>query len=167
MRHVACERHRALLAIDGKHRAHHAVFRPLRIADLEREEKGGARQAFGVFAEITLIKIERGFAVEFEKDVALGLGDTPSRSEYVPTAGAAVAEADARTIKADGRDAALTRRVVGADQRFNECRAVAGKTAGDRNIGADRTGDARNQRAAVDLEAVGKNEDAGQVVGGQ
>jgi hypothetical protein len=61
------------------------------------------------------------------------------------------------------RSSAYNRRRPG----FLELGAVAGETAGQRDFRADHAGDARHQLAAVDVEAVGQNEDAGEVVGGK
>ena len=68
-------------------------------------------------------------------------------------------------VEADGGDPAALRRAIGADQGFLEHGAVAGEPAGQRDFGADHAGDARHQFAAVDVEAVGQNENAGEIVG--
>ncbi len=39
--------------------------------DLQRKQEAGTRQRLGLIAQITLIEIERGFAIELEQDVAL------------------------------------------------------------------------------------------------
>ena len=57
------------------------------------------------------------------------------------------------------------RRAIGADQRFLEVGAVAGKPAGQRNFVADDVADPGHQLAAVDVQAVGQNEHAGEIVG--
>ena len=77
-----------------------------------------------------------------------------ARPKLVPAAGTAVADADRRTVEADRRDHLLARRTIGADERFPELGGVAGQSAGDRDLFADRADDSGDELTAVDVQAV-------------
>src|ERR1700692_3997212 len=95
--------------------------------------------------------------------MAARAGDLAPRPELVPAAGAAMADTDCRTIKADRRHHVFAWRTIGADQRLAKVGAVAGPPAGHRDPFADRADDAGDKLAAIDVEPVGQNENADQV----
>ena len=163
-RHVAGKSHRPRAMVHGENGAHDVVVRMLRIENPEREQQARAGQAACVLvAEITFVKIQRRLAVKLEQHVAARTGDLPARSEFVPAAGAAMTDTDRRPVEADCRHHPPVRRTVRADQRFLKSRAVAGKSARNRNAFARRAGKPGNQFAAVHIEPVGQNEHADEV----
>ena len=122
----------------------------------EREEQAGRGEAACFFfAEVALVEIKRRFAVEFEEHIADGARDAPARTELVPTAGAAVSDADGGAIEADRGDKMIARRTIGTDQRGEKIRTVTRETAGKRNLVTDDRRNSGDQLAAVDVKAIG------------
>src|SRR5713226_10366716 len=59
-RHVAGERHRPLVSVDGKNGAYQPMVGTLGVMDLERKKQGRSRQRLDlVVAEIELVKVGR------------------------------------------------------------------------------------------------------------
>ena len=103
------------------------MVRTFGIENAERKQQPGARQAPRFFlAQIALVEIERRAAVELEQHIAARAGDLAPRPELVPAAGAAMADADCRTIEADRRHHVFARRAIGANERLTKIGAVAG-----------------------------------------
>ena len=126
----------------------------------------GAGQPLGfVGPEIALIEIERRLAIELIEDIAYGSRHLPAGSEQVPSAGAAMADPDGSPIEADAGNDAGARRAIGPDQRLLEVGAVAGQSPGQWDVRADGFTDPGYQLAAVDVQAVGQDEHAREVVG--
>jgi hypothetical protein len=165
LRHIARKGHRARASVHSQHGANNIVTRPFGITNAKREEEGGAGQALGlVLAKVSLVEVKRRLAVKLEQDVALGAGNLPARAKLVPTACAAMPDADGVPIEADRRDRMVAGRAVAADQGFLKQRAVPGQPAGDRNALAHDVCDTGNQLAAIHVQAVGQDEDPSQVI---
>src|SRR4029077_4081705 len=166
LRDVAGEVHRALVAIDRQHGAHDGGVGPLQVVDLNGKQQCGAGQPLRfVGPEIALIEIERRLAIELIEDIAYGSRHLPAGSEQVPSAGAAMADPDGSAIEADAGNDPGARRAIGPDQRLLGVGAVAGQSPGQRNVRADGFTDTGYQLAAVDVQAVGQDEHAREVVG--
>src|SRR5579872_6425820 len=87
LRYVAGECHGPRLAVDGEDGADNIVLRPLGIENAQWEQQTGSGQSLGLgFAEIALIEIERGLAIEFEQYIAARFGYPAARSKFVPAA---------------------------------------------------------------------------------
>src|SRR5262249_29715366 len=76
-----------------------------------------------------------------------------------------MAHTDGRAVEPERHDDAALRRAVAADQRLLERSAVTGEPAGQRHMRADRTDKASAEPAAVHVQAVGKDEYAGKIIG--
>src|SRR5439155_24864494 len=83
--HVAGERHRLVLFVDGEDRAHERLA-VVRATDAEREQKARRGQTARVIAEVLLVEIECWLAVQLEQHVALDGRYHALRSERVPAA---------------------------------------------------------------------------------
>ena len=132
----------------------------IRILDLQRKQQAGAGQPLGFIAPDTARRDRGRFAIEFEQHVALRTRNRAPWTENVPSAGAAVSDSDGAAVEADACNHPAPRRAIGADQRLLELRSVAGKPARQRNMRSDHLGNACHQFAAVDVQPIGKNEDA-------
>src|ERR1019366_105185 len=74
------------------------------------------------------------------------------------------ADRDRRPGEPDGGDLLLARFAVGPNEGFLKLGAIAGQSAGDRHARVDRAGHPGDELAAVDVQAVGEHEDAGQIL---
>jgi len=84
-RHIAgkCQRVRALVYRQDS--AHHRLLIRGFAADREREQQAARRQRGSVLAEVALVQLERGFAVELVENVARGSGDSAVRVRRDPS----------------------------------------------------------------------------------
>ena len=124
----------------------------------EREEEPGRRQARGVLAEVALVELERGLAVELVEHVGRGAGDHPLGAERVPAAERPAADPQPRSREGDRQDAGRAELAVPDQLGAGEARAVAGETPGDRTPGGRRAREAGDQRRPVDLKALGEHQ---------
>src|SRR5579872_1245003 len=135
---------------------------------LDRKKQGRTRQAFRILRpEVTLVEVESWLAIQFEQNVSGRSRHLPPRSEQVPSAGAAVTDSDCLAVKADSDHHAAPRTAIASDKRFREIGAVASKSSGQWNAGPDRGDHAVDEFAAVDVQTVGQNENAGEIVRAQ
>lgn len=74
-----------------------------------------------------------------------------------------MADADCWTIEANRRDKMFARRAIGTHERLRKIGTIAGQPASDRHSFADGADNARDELAAIDIEAIGKNENADKV----
>src|SRR5262249_36068430 len=112
---------------------------------------------------VLLVEGEGGLAVESVEDVALGAGDDALGSELVPSALGAVSDGDVVSVEPDGDDDAAPGLVAEADPGALEAGAVAGQASGDDDGLGEDGGEAGDELAAVDGEALAEDEDAAEV----
>ena len=86
LRHIAGEGHGAGLFVDAHHGAHNGMVGLTGRIDPQREQQRAAGKLVGIFAEIALVQIQRGLAIQLIKNIFARLGDMPLRAEHVSAA---------------------------------------------------------------------------------
>src|SRR6202789_2957298 len=111
-----------------------------------------------MFAQVLLIESERRAAIQLEQDIAFGARHQPFRAEGVPTAQRTEANFEPASVQADGSNGAFLRNAIPEYQGFAEARAIPGQTAGHGHALGQVFSQAANQVAAIDAQAVRKDQ---------
>src|SRR6185369_6053047 len=117
---------------------------------------------FRLFAQVFLVEVERGSAVQLIQDIRTGFGDEPFRAERVPAAQGTEADLQAAPVQAQRGDGAVFWNVVSKYQRPAQFRTIAGQPACQGNAFGQVFHQSGHQIAAGDFEPIRKHQDMGQ-----
>ena len=156
---VAGEGQTAVRLVDAQDRADETGLALIGRVHLERKEQGRRRQVARIITQVGPVDVEGRFVVEFEQDIAAGLGHLAQGAEGEPAAEDAMVETQGLTAQAEGDDR-LTGRAGGChDQGLLEPAAVPGQPAGDRDAVADGLVQPLDQSAAIDRHSWSEDDD--------
>src|SRR5262245_18372493 len=111
-----------------------------------------------MFAEIFFVKRESRLAVEFMQHISVRTGDEPFGSEGVPAAKRTKTDFEPAAVETKANHAVALRLVVAKDERLTKARSVTRHAAGYRYVLRQMSGQRLDEVAAVDFQAVGKNQ---------
>ena len=153
--------------VDRKDGAHQRLVAGAGLAHRQREAQRRGGQAGSKFAEVGPIEFQGRFAVELVEHLPAGAGDAALRAEVGPAATGA--QADPKGIAIQAHRAHLTGLAARAGEHPGalETTAIAGQPARDGHGRWQSTGQAVDQRGAVDPQSVGKDQHGAKPRGGE
>src|SRR6476469_2741268 len=134
LRNVAGERHGPRVLVDRENRPHDSGIGLSGVMNLDWKEQRRAGQPLRILrAQIALVEVERGLAIQLEQNVSCRACNLPPWPKQIPAAGAAVADPNCLAVETDRDDHTRPRNAVTPDERLGKIGAVAGQSAGHRD----------------------------------